>query len=242
MKETKPTANAATTVVSTPPVIGGRRRRARRRAGPRPPRGAARRRRRAGRGLAAPAARGDHDAPDPDHHQHDRHEPGGEVEAARGRVGEHARPVLGDERGLDLLLVLAERDLAPDERPLLVGDRRRGHVERRVALDAHDLVLDVGQRGPRRGAGREHEQQRDEDEPRDHAFSPSSGGRVLSSHAWSTGPAALGGDPPAAVDHERLGEGARAVAVGELPVPVTEAGVREPEAVDELQRRVGRSW
>ena len=52
-------------------------------------------------------------------------------------------------------------------------------------------------------------------------------------------PAALGGYSSPSLDHERLGEGARPVAVGELPVPVTEARVGEVEAAHELQRRGG---
>src|SRR4051812_40093420 len=214
MKETKPTAKAATTVVSTPPLIGGRTRRARRRGGGRPRRAAgpprrgperaprargARRRgpprtpppppRAGGRGAAPGARGGGGKGPpaDPQHRQQDRDEPGGEVEAARGRIREHPRPVLGHERRLDLLLVLAQRDLAADEGTFLVGHGGGGDVERGVAFHAHHLVLDVRQRGPRRGARGEHEQhQREQEAP--HAFSPSSGGSVRSSHAWSTGP------------------------------------------------------
>src|SRR4029079_7699162 len=91
------------------------------------------------------------------------------------------------QRGLDLSLVLAQRDLAADEGALLVGHGGGGDVERGVAFHAHHLVLDVRQRGGRRGARREREQERQQQE-KPHAFSPSSGGSVRSSQAWSTGP------------------------------------------------------
>ena len=59
-----------------------------------------------------------------------------------------------------------------------------------------------------------------------HAVSSSSGCSVRSSQRLVDRPAALRGDPPAAVDHERLGEGARAVAVGVLAVAVAQARER----------------
>ena len=76
----------------------------------------------------------------------DRKPPGEDVEAAvRGR-GEDLRPVLGDELLLDLALRVAAVDQAPDQRSLLVRECGVGLVERRLADEAHDLRLDLGQR------------------------------------------------------------------------------------------------
>ena len=187
MKETKPTAKAATTVVSTPSftAVVGRELRVQpprvvvveRRRGPPRPRPGRRRQRRAAtdqrrRARAAPArsARGRRR---------------GRTPCPRAR--QDAGAELLDERVLDLLLVLPHGDLAADERALLVGDGGGGDVERGLALDAHHLVLDVGQRGPAAAPARgQHGERRARG--RIHAFSFSSGGSVASSHFWSTGP------------------------------------------------------
>ena len=171
MNDTKPTANAARTVVSTPPLIG-RGRPCRRRAGG-GPRGRARARPRRAPSSRRPRQRSAA-TPTPSSAISDssaRDEPGRHVEAAALGHGEHLRPVLLDQRGLDLGLALALGDPPPDELALAVGDRRGGHVERRAALHAHDLVLDVGQRGLRLGGerrGSQHErEQQSEREPHD---------------------------------------------------------------------------
>ena len=66
---------------------------------------------------------------------------------------------------------------------LLVGHGGGGDVERRPALDAHHLVLDVGQRGLwLGGGGQAHQQEQGDQDPH------SSGSRFSSSHACVTGP------------------------------------------------------
>jgi hypothetical protein len=56
------------------------------------------------------------------------HEVGGQAEAAGRREREHARPVLRDERGLDLVLRPASTDHAPDEDALALRLRGVGEA------------------------------------------------------------------------------------------------------------------
>jgi hypothetical protein len=100
-----------------------------------------------------PASRGEDHARRPIAEQRG-HEIDRDVEARGGRHGEHVGAELLDQRRLDLVLALAAIDPLLDELALVVGDLRGRDVEDRAALHAHDLVLDVGQRGlRRRGAG-----------------------------------------------------------------------------------------
>ena len=190
---------------------GARAARAARRGARRPPpAGRAQRRRRRGRrdGRAAasvvaaapapPAAGGEHHAEQREQPEHRGHDPRRGVEAAARGDGEHPRPVLRLELRLDLLLRAPLVDPALDELALAVGDGGLRDVERRAALRAHHLVLDVGQRRARRRGERRRggEQQREDErgggeQPPHHAFSAISFGRVRSSHAWSTGPRRL---------------------------------------------------
>src|SRR4051812_10860592 len=136
---------------------------------------------------AAPATRGDGDPGQAEGDEQAGDDVHGEVEAVVVGHGERGGAVGLRELALDLRLVLPLGDPAADERPLTVGHRRLGDVQRRPALDAHDLVLYVGERGPRRGGGgrgREQQGQRDGERQASH----SSGSTCWSSHAWSTGP------------------------------------------------------
>ena len=165
MNETKPTANAARTVVSTPPLIG-RRRPGRRRGGGGPrgrasgPLGGAgsspRRPRQRSAATPTPSSAISDSSPGTSHAATSKPPPSGTASTLRA--------VLLDQRGLDRGLALALGDPPADELPLAVGDGGGGDVERGAALDAHHLVLDVGQRGlrlggERRGSQQEREQQ-----------------------------------------------------------------------------------
>ena len=159
----KPTAKAATTVVSTPPLIG---------SAPRPgggrPRGSSGGGRSAlGRGAVAPPAPQRVD--DAARRRAARAATGTSQSAlrSRGASGRRARPRRTRSTSAALIcgLSLPAAICAADERALLVGDGRVGDAQRRAALDAHHLVLDVGQRGARRrgragAAKREHQRER----------------------------------------------------------------------------------
>ena len=144
-----------------------------------------------GRPRAAPAPRGEDDERERRERGQHRHQPGGQLEAVVAGHGEHARPVLGHERVLDLLLRLALRDQLGDELALLVGDLGVRDVQRGAALEAHHLVLDVGKRGARLGGerrGRGDQREREQGGEQAHqADSASSGGSVSSSHFCVTG-------------------------------------------------------
>src|SRR6516165_7955743 len=75
-----------------------------------------------------------------------RQPPGQDVEAAVRWREQHALAELADEPLLDLALRVAGRDPVPDQRPLPVGERAGGLVERLVAGHAQHLALDLGQR------------------------------------------------------------------------------------------------
>jgi hypothetical protein len=64
------------------------------------------------------------------------------------RLGEHGRPELIDERGLDLALRVSGGDPLADERLHPQRDRRVGRVEGRVADRADELRFELGGGGP----------------------------------------------------------------------------------------------
>ena len=164
----------------------------------------------------------------------DRHEVDGEVEALVLGQREHAR-----RRTRPTSRVL---DLRPWSRPWSMRPRmnarsrsawrRLGEVQRRAAHHAHDLVLDVGQRRARGGrAGRRGHGEREQHEPGQRERPPhpqQRRERLVHRAAADHGAAALGDDPPVAVDHEGLGQRRRAVVLASLPVDVAHARVGQP--------------
>ena len=164
MNETKPTANAATHrgVDAAAHRSNAARSASRRRRSSGSSSGPSR-----GRLLVAPAA----PAQRRDAHAEQRQQAqqAGTSQAATSKpppsgTASTFAPYSSHERRLDLGLALALGDPAADELALAVGDGRGRDVQRRAALDAHHLVLDVGQRGPRlrgerRGSQHEREQQ-----------------------------------------------------------------------------------
>ncbi len=106
-----------------------------------------------GAGAAARARRrqrGSSSASSAEQREHDagRHEVDGEVEPVRaGGRASTAGPYSSDQRALDLRLGEPRVDQALDERPLTVGLRRLGDVQRDFAGDAHHLAFHGGQRG-----------------------------------------------------------------------------------------------
>ena len=244
MKETKPTANAARTVVSTPALIG-RRPRARRRAGARRRgrarrvgrragrrRGRARRQRRAVTTTSASAReRGEHG-----------HEPGGQRRSRRPRLGEHARAVLRDERGLDLLLGLAPGDQLRDERRAPGRPRRRWRrsAPSRIPGTSPRPRCRAARRAARRRRPRRREraraQQRGEQRAH-HAGSSSSGGSVSSSQSCVTGKRRTAATLPVAVDHVVLRVAGLAPLAHEVAVAVAQVREGEPELVDRRRAR-----
>src|SRR4051812_49107218 len=117
-----------------------------------------------------------------------RHEPG----RLLLRVREHLVAELGDERGLDLVLRAALVDEPLDERPLALGRRRvLRNVQRNSALQAHDLVGDVGGgclRARRGGGGGGEDEGREEDREAPHVASFRSGSTFLTKNSSSTTP------------------------------------------------------
>src|SRR5262249_28305307 len=69
----------------------------------------------------------------------EREQPGEKPETAPGRLREHLRPELGDQRILDLLLAVAGRDACADDRLHALRDRGVRLVERRLADRADEL-------------------------------------------------------------------------------------------------------
>ena len=240
------------TVVSTPELIG-RRRRARRR-------GAGRRR---GRARAAPSAGAPRSAApagcgsrrqrravtitsgERGERDEDRRDPGGEAEALLLGLAEHARAVLRHERGLDLGLRLALVDELGDEGALLVGHVGGGDVQRRPAFQAHDLVLDVGERGARRLGGLRGGRGDGEERARGGRAARASRLLVEDRRERLVDPllrdreAADGGDPAVAVDDEVLRVARLAPLADEVAVAVAQVGVREAELVDRVERGAG---
>ena len=101
--------------------------------------------------MAAPVREQQRKQSDQRYDYRERHEIRGHVEAFGARQPEHRVGVLGDERPLDLGFALAFGDQLADERPLAVGLRRLGDVQRDLARDAHHLALDHRQRRARCG-------------------------------------------------------------------------------------------
>ena len=246
MNDTKPTAKAATTVVSTPPrrlrrarspaVERGQLASSRRassgssaRAPRRPARRAARRQRRGA--IATPTSASD-----------------ARADRARGRRRGRSRPrraspsTRGPYSAASARLICAFVVPSAIRRRMNARSRsataRLGDVQRRAALHAHDLVLDVGQRRARRRRRRRGGRRRA-------ASAASSAAQALLTAAARTfcveprlvdRPAPQRGDAPVAVDHERLRIAVRAEAPGELAVDVAQARIREVEAPDVAER------
>ena len=130
-----------------------------------------------GRPAAAPAPAPAPDE-DRDHHgareePHERQEPRQPVEALTGRRRENRRAELRDELVLDLALGDAGSRSCLDEALDVARDRRVRLIERRLALRAHHLALEVRERRAGRGRGAGEDQCGDNHEQESHAVSNS---------------------------------------------------------------------
>jgi hypothetical protein len=152
----------------------------------------------------------------PGQREGERHEPGNQqrrrqdvdeqVEAVRGWLGKDRRPVLLHHLLLDLPPVQALADQLADVRPLRERLRRLGDRQRLVAVDAHQVALDLSEGGARldgrrRGGAGERCEHRECCQQRDRRWerAPDRGrrlqvrsarirGSARSSHCWVTGP------------------------------------------------------
>ena len=181
-------------------------------------------------------------APAPARHEHEQgaqrgehddrgHDVDSPVHTVTGRgQRKHVGAVLGHQVLLDLVLGLALGDLGADEVALAVGLGRLGHVERRAADRAHDLVLDVAQRRAGRGRGRRRGggQREHGDEGEELLHEDSSGPTLRRQKRRVDLAAADRGDLALAVDDEGLGQGAGAVVLGEVAVDVAQARIGQP--------------